>query len=91
MGRGKTRELGEVSGYEAYETHTQSVSGLWSNLIYICRVEENLSVAMWQPYTGYSGFFVFLLFIWKTSQIIALFWYTCVMHETLLLIVCLHH
>ncbi len=75
---------GGGTGGGQYETHTQSVSGLWSNLIHICSVEENLSETMWQPDTGYSGTLVFLLFIWKTSQIIALhFLYTCmcVMHE----------
>ncbi len=79
-GNGKGRGGGGTGGGQ-YETHTQR---LWSNSIHICSVEENLSEAMWQPDTGYSGTLVFLLFIWKTSQIIALhFLYTCmcVMHE----------
>lgn len=68
---GGGREAGEVM------KHTQNVSGLWSNLIHRCHFEESLSVAMWQPDTGFPGTFVFVRFIWENSQIIALCLYTC--------------
>jgi len=56
-------------------THTQNGSGLRSNLIHVCHVEENLSDAMWRPDTGYTGTFVFVHFTWKNDRIRCV--YTC--------------